>query len=129
MKCNQYRPGFELVSPCSFPTATTTTPRAPPNYVIKLSFSLYRYDWYGSLLIFFQRSCYHYSALHHMHHFANSTFSFFVFLTFFPALYILKKTLSPVLKDFKVDFLYKLDPLHSKHVVFPIDAQLSSNPI
>ena len=30
MKCNQYRPGFELVSPCSFPTAITTTPRAPP---------------------------------------------------------------------------------------------------
>ena len=28
MKCNQYRPGFELVSPCSFPTAITTTPRA-----------------------------------------------------------------------------------------------------
>ena len=30
MKCNQSRPGFELVSPCSFPTAITTTPRAPP---------------------------------------------------------------------------------------------------
>ena len=30
MKCNQYRPGFELVSPCSFPTAITTTPRALP---------------------------------------------------------------------------------------------------
>ena len=30
MECNQYRPGFELVSPCSFPTAITTTPRAPP---------------------------------------------------------------------------------------------------
>ena len=29
MKCNQSRPGFELVSPCSFPTTTTTTPRAP----------------------------------------------------------------------------------------------------
>ena len=27
MKCNQSRPGFELVSPCSFPTAITTTPR------------------------------------------------------------------------------------------------------
>ena len=24
---NQYRPGFELISPCSFPTAITTTPR------------------------------------------------------------------------------------------------------
>ena len=30
VKCNQYRPGFEPVSPCSFPTAITTTPQAPP---------------------------------------------------------------------------------------------------
>ena len=30
MKCNQSRLGFELVSPCSFPMAITTTPRAPP---------------------------------------------------------------------------------------------------
>ena len=30
MKCNQSRPGFELVSPCSFPTTITITPRAPP---------------------------------------------------------------------------------------------------
>ena len=30
MKCNQSRPGFELVSPYSFPPAITTTPRAPP---------------------------------------------------------------------------------------------------
>ena len=29
MKCNQSRPGFELVSPCPFPTTITTTPRAP----------------------------------------------------------------------------------------------------
>ena len=28
MKCNQSRPGFELVSPCSFPTAITITPQA-----------------------------------------------------------------------------------------------------
>ena len=27
--CNQSRPGFELVSPCPFPTAITITPRAP----------------------------------------------------------------------------------------------------
>ena len=27
MKCNQSRPGFELESPCSFPTTITTTPR------------------------------------------------------------------------------------------------------
>ena len=30
MKCNRSRPGFELVSPRSFATAITTTPRAPP---------------------------------------------------------------------------------------------------
>ena len=30
MKCNHSRPGFELVSPCPFPTTITTTPRAPP---------------------------------------------------------------------------------------------------
>ena len=29
MKCNQRRPGFELVSPCPFPTMITITPRAP----------------------------------------------------------------------------------------------------
>ena len=29
MKSNQSRPGFELVSPCPFPTTITTTPRAP----------------------------------------------------------------------------------------------------
>ena len=27
---NQSRPGFELVSPCPFPTTITTTPRPPP---------------------------------------------------------------------------------------------------
>ena len=32
MKCNQSRPGFGLVSPCSFPTTITITPRAPPLY-------------------------------------------------------------------------------------------------
>ena len=31
MKCNQSRPGFELVSPCSFPKTVTITPRAPHN--------------------------------------------------------------------------------------------------
>ena len=29
-KCNQSRPGFELVSPCSFPTMITITPWEPP---------------------------------------------------------------------------------------------------
>ncbi len=33
MKCNQSRPGFELVSPCPFPTTITITPRAPPQLV------------------------------------------------------------------------------------------------
>ena len=33
MKCNQSRPGFELVSPCSFPTTITITPRAPQKKV------------------------------------------------------------------------------------------------
>ena len=30
MKCNQSRPGFELLSPCPFPTMITITPWAPP---------------------------------------------------------------------------------------------------
>ena len=30
MKCNEFRPGFELVSQSSFPTTITITPRAPP---------------------------------------------------------------------------------------------------
>ena len=30
MKCNQSRPGFELVFPCPFPTTITITPRASP---------------------------------------------------------------------------------------------------
>ena len=29
MKCNQSRPGFELVSPCPYPATITITPRAP----------------------------------------------------------------------------------------------------
>ena len=32
MKCNQSRPGFELESPCSFPTTITTTPRVVKVY-------------------------------------------------------------------------------------------------
>ena len=32
MKCNHSRPGFELESPCPFPTTITITPRAPPLY-------------------------------------------------------------------------------------------------
>ena len=30
MKCNQSRPGFELVSSCPFPTTINITTRAPP---------------------------------------------------------------------------------------------------
>ena len=30
MKCNQSRPGFELVLPCPFPMTITITPQAPP---------------------------------------------------------------------------------------------------
>ena len=32
MKCNQSHPGFELMSPCPFPTTITITPWAPPNF-------------------------------------------------------------------------------------------------
>ena len=35
MKCNEFRPGFELVSPCSFPTTITITPRAPPSVFLQ----------------------------------------------------------------------------------------------
>ena len=33
-KGNHSRPWFELVSPCSFPTTITITPRAPPFYCV-----------------------------------------------------------------------------------------------
>ena len=33
MKCNQSRPGFELVSPCPFLTTIAITPRAPQIYL------------------------------------------------------------------------------------------------
>ena len=34
MKCHQSHPGFELVSPCPFPTTITITPRAPPKLLL-----------------------------------------------------------------------------------------------
>ena len=40
MKCSQSRPGFEIVSPCPFPTTITIIPRAPPNLSLSLSLSL-----------------------------------------------------------------------------------------
>ena len=39
MKCNQARPGFELVSSCPHPATITITPRAPPKSLIKCIFS------------------------------------------------------------------------------------------
>ena len=42
MKCNQSRTGFELVSPCPFPTMITITPRAPPKMTISLAV---RFTW------------------------------------------------------------------------------------
>ena len=42
MKCNEFRPGFELVSPCSFPTTITITPRAPPGFFVKWHINLCR---------------------------------------------------------------------------------------
>ena len=33
-KCNQSRPGFELVSPCPFPTTISITPRAPAFFIM-----------------------------------------------------------------------------------------------
>ena len=37
MKCNQSRPGFELVSPSPFSARITITPRPPPSYFRSLS--------------------------------------------------------------------------------------------
>ena len=39
MKCNQSRPGFELVSPCPFPTTISITPRVPPFICLYASFT------------------------------------------------------------------------------------------
>ena len=36
MRCNQSRPGFELVSLCPFPTTITITPRAPRAFLAQL---------------------------------------------------------------------------------------------
>ena len=48
MKCNKSHPGFELVSPCPFPTTITITPRAHP---------LVLYDIIETLCIF--QNCQH----------------------------------------------------------------------
>ncbi len=44
MKCNQPCPGFELVSPCPFPTTVTITPRAPPKNATRKATTKH-YDW------------------------------------------------------------------------------------
>ena len=43
MKCSQPRPGFELVSPCPFPTTITITPRAPPKIQVLVSLCIFFY--------------------------------------------------------------------------------------
>ena len=60
MKCNQSRPGFELVPPCPFPTTITITPRAPPK-VIYLSIAgklIVRISKPEILRIWFNSKCY-----------------------------------------------------------------------
>ena len=44
MKCNQSRPGFELVSPSTFPTTITITPEAPPIYTTCTSYKNYLWE-------------------------------------------------------------------------------------
>ena len=43
MKCNQPCPGFELMSPCPFPTMITITPRTPPQNVFTNHIYIYHY--------------------------------------------------------------------------------------
>ena len=68
MKCNQSRPGFELVSPCPFPSTITITPRAPPNQkLMDTDWAALRIRWLNTL----QRGekskkgCLHYNSHHH----------------------------------------------------------------
>ena len=44
MKCNEARPGFELVSSCPNPATITITPRAPHNIYLSIFLSLYFYQ-------------------------------------------------------------------------------------
>ena len=37
VKCKQFRPGFELVSPCQFPTTEAITPRTFPTHSCMVS--------------------------------------------------------------------------------------------
>ena len=47
MKCNQCRPGFELVSPCPFPRTITITPYAAPKLLDTVSADI-RITWLES---------------------------------------------------------------------------------
>ena len=51
MKCNQSSPGFELVSPCPFPTTIIITPRAPPISIIIISTQLYIFKYFDLFFI------------------------------------------------------------------------------
>ena len=51
MKCNQSRSGFELVSPCPFPTTITITPRALPKFWY-LSFKIKLTSLLKKILVF-----------------------------------------------------------------------------
>ena len=46
MKCHQSRSGFELVSPCPFPTTITVTPRAPPVTIYNMNNLPFQYTYY-----------------------------------------------------------------------------------
>ena len=54
MKCNQSRPGFELVSPSPFPTTITITPWTPPFWapIINPSVSTFRLPLFSHRLVF-----------------------------------------------------------------------------
>ena len=51
MKCNQSHPGFELVSPCTFPTTITITPQAP--FLMGISPKVSMIVWLELELIYF----------------------------------------------------------------------------
>ena len=50
LKCNQSRPGFELVSPCSFLTTITIIPRAP---LLKILYSWHVFILKAGICLFF----------------------------------------------------------------------------
>ena len=72
MKCNQSRPGFELVSPCPFHTTIAITPRANHYYhyewwfLIVFSVSLIPF-WVPDVPLTQRDACFHNGRLHHHH--------------------------------------------------------------